>query len=52
MDAITESHAMWGPATELDWWVTNTFDMPFHPAAADFYEEQGVWRDEFTRGEE
>ncbi|WP_254525758.1 TAXI family TRAP transporter solute-binding subunit [Natrinema caseinilyticum] len=52
IDAIKESHAMWGAATELDWWVENTFDMPFHPAAADFYEEQGVWRDEFTRGEE
>lgn len=52
IDAIQESHALWGPLSDLEWWVESAFDMPFHPAAADFYEEQGVWRDEFTRGEE
>lgn len=36
-----------------DFWVENMYDdIPFHAAAADFYEEIGVWQDEFERAEE
>lgn len=35
------------------WWTTRMYDdFPFHPAAADFYQEKGMWKDEFVRGEE
>ncbi|ELY58683.1 TAXI family TRAP transporter solute-binding subunit [Natronolimnohabitans innermongolicus] len=35
-----------------EWWTTRMYDdMPFHPAAADFYEELGVWDDDFVRGD-
>ncbi|ELY64995.1 TAXI family TRAP transporter solute-binding subunit [Natrinema versiforme] len=35
---------------EDDFWVENMYDgVPFHDAAADFYEEIGVWSDEFER---
>jgi len=33
--------------------VTDVYEgIPFHPAAADFYQEIGVWKDEFERYEE
>lgn len=35
---------------EDEFWVKNMYDgVPFHDAAADFYEEIGVWSDEFER---
>lgn len=48
---LGEYNALLEELTDAEFWVKNAYDgMPFHPAAADFYEEQGVWRDEFTRG--
>ncbi|MFB9808081.1 TAXI family TRAP transporter solute-binding subunit [Haladaptatus pallidirubidus] len=39
------------PMATRDAWVKNAYaDFPFHPAAADFYEEKGLWSKEFERG--
>lgn len=36
-----------------EFWTKNMYDaIPFHAAAADFYEELGLWRDEFERADE
>lgn len=52
-EGLQEETGLLAPMAEGDAWVKNTYaDVPFHPAAADFYEEQGLWSDEFTRGEE
>ncbi|WP_440766285.1 TAXI family TRAP transporter solute-binding subunit [Natronorubrum sp. DTA7] len=38
---------------EEDFWVENMYDdVPFHAAAADFYEELGLWHDDFERHDE
>ncbi|WP_435158096.1 TAXI family TRAP transporter solute-binding subunit [Haladaptatus sp. DFWS20] len=40
------------PLATRDAWVKNAYtDFPFHPAAADFYEEKGIWSEDFQRGE-
>lgn len=52
-DGLDEYNALLGYLAEDDYWVTDMYEgLPFHPAAADFYEEVGVWRDEFERYEE
>lgn len=52
-DEMADDHAYLGYYTDDEWWTTRMYDdMPFHPAAADFYEDLGVWRDEFIRGDE
>lgn len=52
-DNLEEYHAVLSYLADGEFWVDNHYEnMPFHPAAADFYEEQGLWRDEFERGEE
>ncbi|ELY71658.1 TRAP transporter solute receptor, TAXI family protein [Natrinema pellirubrum DSM 15624] len=36
-----------------EFWVENMYDgVPFHAAAADFYQEIGVWQDDFERAAE
>jgi uncharacterized protein len=51
-DGLGEYNALLNEHTDLEFWLQNAYDgMPFHPAAADFYEEQGVWNDDLTRGE-
>ncbi|MFB1062685.1 TAXI family TRAP transporter solute-binding subunit [Natrinema sp. H-ect4] len=51
-EAMADTHVYEEYLLEDEWWVTRMYDgVPFHPAAADFYEEQGLWRDEFERGE-
>ncbi|WP_436347126.1 TAXI family TRAP transporter solute-binding subunit [Natronorubrum sp. FCH18a] len=38
---------------EPEFWVENAYEgIPFHPAAADFYEERGVWNDDLERADE
>ncbi|MFT4883295.1 MAG: TRAP transporter TAXI family solute receptor [Natronomonas sp.] len=50
---LSDYNALLGYHEDPEYWVTDMYDgMPFHPAAADFYEEIGVWRDEFERYEE
>jgi hypothetical protein len=52
-EGLSEYHGLLGTLADGEFWVKNAYeDIPFHPAAADFYEEQGLWSDEFTRGEE
>jgi len=52
-DGLDEFNALLGYLASDDYWVTDMYDgLPFHPAAADFYEEVGIWRDEFERYEE
>lgn len=51
-EEMADTHLYQEYLLEDEWWVTRMYDgVPFHPAAADFYEEQGLWRDEFERGE-
>lgn len=51
-EGLDEYHALLDPLADEEFWVENAYeDVPFHPAAADFYEEIGVWREEFERGE-
>jgi hypothetical protein len=50
---LSEYNALLEPLADPEFWVQNAYEgVPFHPAAADFYQEQGVWREEFTRGQE
>ena len=50
---LSEYNALLGYLEEPEYWVTDMYEgVPFHPAAADFYEEQGLWKDEFERYEE
>ncbi len=52
-DGLAEYHALLGQLEDETFWVENAYEnVPFHPAAADFYEEIGVWDDEFERGED
>lgn len=38
---------------EEEFWTENMYEgVPFHAAAADFYEEQGLWHDDFERHDE
>lgn len=51
-DTLSEFNALLGYHANDDYWVTDMYEgLPFHPAAADFYEEVGIWRDEFERYE-
>lgn len=50
---LEDYHAVLGKLEGEEFWTENMYDdVPFHAAAADFYEEEGLWRDEFERAEE
>ncbi|CAI49402.1 TRAP-type transport system periplasmic substrate-binding protein [Natronomonas pharaonis DSM 2160] len=50
---LEEYSAVLASLEDEAFWVENAYDdIPFHPAAADFYEEIGVWSDEFERADE
>ncbi|WP_169924404.1 TAXI family TRAP transporter solute-binding subunit [Natrinema ejinorense] len=52
-ESMKEDHPYLGYYMDDEWWTTRMYDdFPFHPAAADFYEEKGMWSDDFVRGEE
>jgi len=52
-EGLSEYHGMGGFFSPENYWTQGAFpDVPFHPAAADFYQENGLWKDEFERGEE
>ncbi len=52
-DELADYHALLGTFAEDSFWVKNMYDgVPFHPAAADFYEELGVWSEDFERADE
>lgn len=49
-EELADFHAILGFHEDPEFWVKNMYDgIPFHPAAADFYEEIGVWKDDFER---
>ena len=49
---LSEYNALLGYLKEPEYWVSNMYEgIPFHPAAADFYMEKGLWKDEFTKYE-
>jgi TRAP-type uncharacterized transport system substrate-binding protein len=52
-DALADEFGIFGFHKDPEFWVKNSYEgIPFHPAPADFYEEQGVWSDEFERADE
>ncbi|PSP99179.1 C4-dicarboxylate ABC transporter substrate-binding protein [Halobacteriales archaeon QS_5_70_17] len=51
-EGLGEYHGLLKPLADEEYFLKNAYDMPFHPAAADFYEEIGIWSDEFERGAE
>lgn len=52
-EGLAEYHDLLAFMQEPEYWVESSYqDVPFHPAAADLYEEWGIWSDDFVRGEE
>lgn len=52
-DSLSDQHPVLGTLADGEFLVKNAYEgLPFHPAAADFYEEKGLWSDELERGEE
>ncbi|ELY89439.1 TAXI family TRAP transporter solute-binding subunit [Natrialba taiwanensis] len=51
-EQLAEYHGLLGTFEDDDFWVKNMYeDVPFHPAAADFYEEIDVWSDDYERAD-
>ncbi|WP_129114942.1 TAXI family TRAP transporter solute-binding subunit [Halegenticoccus tardaugens] len=52
-EKLEGNHSLLKGLEDGEFWLENAYEgVPFHPAAADFYEEQGLWKDELTRGNE
>jgi TRAP transporter TAXI family solute receptor len=52
-DGLGDENALLGTMEEGSFWTENGYDtLPFHPAAADFYKEKGVWNDDYEIGEQ
>lgn len=52
-DSLGDKHGLLASHAEDETWTENAYEqVPFHPAAADFYEEKGMWNDDWQRGEE
>ncbi|WP_254838478.1 TAXI family TRAP transporter solute-binding subunit [Natronomonas marina] len=50
---LADVHQMGNFYSSEGYWVKNPFNnVPFHPAAADLYEEKGLWKDEYERGDQ
>lgn len=51
-EGLSEYHALLARLEDEEFWLENSYEtVPFHPAAADFYEEIGIWNEELERGE-
>lgn len=51
-EGLGEDNALLGPMAEGDFLMKNAYStLPFHPAAAEFYQEKGIWDDSFDVGE-
>jgi len=51
-EGLGESNALLGPMADGEHFTLNGYTtIPFHPAAAEFYQEKGVWNDEYDIGE-
>lgn len=52
-DELSDYSAVLARLENEEFWLENMYDgVPFHPAAADFYQEVGLWSDEFERADE
>lgn len=52
-EALQERHGVLASLQDDEFWVANAFaNRPFHPAAAEVYQEKGIWKDEFEVGGE
>jgi TRAP transporter TAXI family solute receptor len=50
-EGLGESNALLGSMADGEFWMQNGYQtLPFHPAAAEFYQEKGVWNDEYEIG--
>lgn len=50
---LSDDNALLEPLEEGEFWMANGYStLPFHPAAAEFYQEQGVWNDSYEIGEQ
>lgn len=50
-EGLGESNALLGPMADGEFWMENGYTtLPFHPAAAEFYQEKGVWNDDYEIG--
>lgn len=48
-EELPDYHSMGSFYTDKEYWVKNMLqDLPFHPAAAEVYEDAGVWQEDFT----
>jgi TRAP-type uncharacterized transport system substrate-binding protein len=47
-EALADEFGIFGYHADPEFWVKNPYQgIPFHPSAAEFYQEQGVWNDEW-----
>jgi TRAP transporter TAXI family solute receptor len=47
-EALAEEFGIFGYHDDPEFWVRNPYEgIPFHPSAAEFYRDQGVWNDEW-----
>lgn len=52
-DGLSDDNALLAPLEEGQFWMENGYEtLPFHPAAAEFYQEQGIWNDDYQIGEQ
>ncbi|WP_137291315.1 TAXI family TRAP transporter solute-binding subunit [Natronorubrum halophilum] len=52
-EELGEYHAVLGTFENEAFWVDNMYDdVPFHEGAADFYEDNDMWSDDFVRADE
>jgi TRAP transporter TAXI family solute receptor len=50
---LGESNALLSPMSDRSFFMQNGYStLPFHPAAAEFYKEKGVWKDKYKIGEQ
>ena len=51
-EALGEDNALLGPMADGEFWTENGYStLPFHPAAVEFYQDKGVWNDDYEVGE-
>lgn len=51
-DGLGDDNALLGPMEDGEFWTTNGYEtLPFHPVAAEFYQDKGVWNDDYEVGD-
>lgn len=50
-EGLVESNTLLGPLADGEHWLKNGYTtLPFHPTAAEFYKEKGIWNNEYEIG--